>query len=223
MKLSPDAKIDSTPIEVKFNSAKKFNYYGDFDEVEIADLNSVKSGPTFGAADGSCDNFALEYHLKIRYEPIANSPAAAGTFKITEASVDVVYGKIVPPTATTPVQITRRTSVHFYTGVNTRQNSGSPGYIKGMPLKTGILSTALKGADPNSKAYVVEPVSGFYLRGAKNTGECILTKLAGNPGFVEPQKISYFEDPQLTFDDSIIYGCYLDLTFSELKTFCESQ
>jgi hypothetical protein len=54
-----------------------------------------------------------------------------------------------------------------------------------MPLKTGVLSNTLEGADPTKDAYVVEPVSGFYLRGAKNNGECILTTLAGNPGFVE--------------------------------------
>ena len=69
----------------------------------------------------------------------------------------------------------------------------------------------------------MEPVSGFYLRGAKNDGACIMTELAGNPGFVDPQKISYFEDPQLTFGDSIIYGCYLDLNFEDLKKFCENQ
>jgi hypothetical protein len=45
-----------------------------------------------------------------------------------------------------------------------------------MPLKTGILSTAVKGADPTKDPYVVEPVSGFFLRGAKNSGECILTE-----------------------------------------------
>ena len=92
-----------------------------------------------------------------------------------------------------------------------------------MPLKTGILSTTVLGADPTLDAYVVEPKSGFFLRGAKNNGECIMTDVAGDPGFVDPQTISYFEDPQLTFDDSIIYGCYLDLSFEELKTFCEDQ
>jgi len=55
-----------------------------------------------------------------------------------------------------------------------------------MPLKTGVLSSTLEGADLKEKAYIVEPVSGFYLRGAKNNGECILTDKAGEPGFVDP-------------------------------------
>jgi hypothetical protein len=207
-------------------SAKKYNYYGVFDEIDlnIADLATFKAAPpVYNEADGSCDNFALEYHLKIKYEPIADSTTEAATFKLTAASVDVVLGKLVPATKDTKVLITRQTSVHFYTGDNARQNSGSPGYIKGMPLKTGVLSTSVKDADPTEKAYILEPISGFYLRGAKNNGECILTDLAGEPGFVNPQKISYFEDPLLTFDDSIIYGCYLDFNYAELKTFCENQ
>jgi hypothetical protein len=105
---------------------------------------------------------------------------------VTKITVDVVVGKITPTTTDTPVTITRQTSIHFYSGDNSRRNSGSPGYIKGMPLKTGILSTKVVGADPTSVPYIVEPVSGFYLRGAKNNGECILTEKAGNPGFVDP-------------------------------------
>lgn len=185
----------------------------------MTDAASVE--PTF--ADGSCDNFALEYHLNLKYEPVPESSTEAATFKLTKATVDVVYGKLTPATVETLVQITRQTSIHFYSGDNSRRNSGSPGYIKGMPLKTGILSTKVKDADPTADAYIVEPISGFYLRGANNQGECIKTAVAGDPGFFEPQTISYFEDPLLTFDDSIIYGCYLDLNFVELEEFCEKQ
>ncbi len=31
---------------------------------------------------------------------------------------------------------------------------------------------------------------------------------------------TYFEDPVLTFEDSLVYGCSLDLTLAELGTFC---
>ena len=30
----------------------------------------------------------------------------------------------------------------------------------------------------------------------------------------------YFEDPVFTFEDSIHYGCSVDLTFEELEAFC---
>ena len=103
----------------------------------------MSGNPTFDAATGTCDNFALEYHLRIGFEPIASEEdVEAGQFKIKEAFIDIVYGKIVPATATTPVSISRKTSVNFYQdALLSIQNSGSPGYIKGQPLRTGQLST----------------------------------------------------------------------------------
>ena len=32
--------------------------------------------------------------------------------------------------------------------------------------------------------------------------------------------VKYFEDPVLTFDNSIVYGCHMDLNYEELKEFC---
>jgi hypothetical protein len=101
MKIVPDAKWDSTPIPVTLKSAKKFNYNGDFDEIEVSDLGIVTAGPIFSA--GSCDNFALEYHLKIQYEPVPSASGDAATFKVTNAFLDVVLGKFTPETATDPV------------------------------------------------------------------------------------------------------------------------
>jgi len=44
-----------------------------------------------------------------------------------------------------------------------RTNSGAPGYIKGLNLKTGTLSTdKMTGIEAaKAKAYIVEPVDGF--------------------------------------------------------------
>jgi hypothetical protein len=36
-------------------------------------------------------------------------------------------------------------------------------------------------------------------------------------------KLLYFDDPVLTFEDSMVYGCTLELTKLELKTFCENK
>jgi hypothetical protein len=33
----------------------------------------------------------------------------------------------------------------------------------------------------------------------------------------------YYEDPQLTFDDSILYGCYIDMNYEELQNFCNDK
>ena len=35
--------------------------------------------------------------------------------------------------------------------------------------------------------------------------------------------LKYFDDPTLTFEDSIITGCHLDLTFQELLDFCSKD
>jgi len=34
---------------------------------------------------------------------------------------------------------------------------------------------------------------------------------------------TYFDDPLLTFEDGIMYGCYMDLTNSELNNFCKNK
>ena len=107
MKINPDGKEGSTPISITLGKTKKYNYNGDFDEIPIDDIDSVVAGPTFTASDGTCDNFALEYHLSIQYEALPGDSTEAASFKLTKASVDVVYGKLTPLTADTPVTVTR--------------------------------------------------------------------------------------------------------------------
>ena len=84
--------------------------------------------------------------------------------------MDIVYGSITPKTKTSPVGITRKTSVFYKENLEARRNSGSPGYIKGLQLKTGTLSTDNMSAieASKSKAYILEPVNGFKLLGANN-------------------------------------------------------
>jgi hypothetical protein len=69
--------------------------------------------------------------------------------------------------------------------------------------------------------YIEEPKSGFYLRGADNSGKCyniktqiaplIGAKVAADYTMEDASDLKYFEDPILNFDDSIVYGCHLDL------------
>jgi hypothetical protein len=37
------------------------------------------------------------------------------------------------------------------------------------------------------------------------------------------QDLKYFDDPTLTFEDSIITGCHLDLNYQELMDFCTDK
>ena len=34
---------------------------------------------------------------------------------------------------------------------------------------------------------------------------------------------TYFEDPVLTFEDSLIYGCSIELNLEELRDFCKNN
>ena len=61
------------------------------------------------------------------FKPIEKSTMAA--FEVTKVIVDIVYGKYVPITKVTQVQIARKNSILFLENENTRRNSGSPGYI----------------------------------------------------------------------------------------------
>ena len=33
----------------------------------------------------------------------------------------------------------------------------------------------------------------------------------------------YYNEPSVTFEDSIVTGCHLDLNFQELETFCKEK
>lgn len=39
----------------------------------------------------------------------------------------------------------------------------------------------------------------------------------------EYKQKTYFEDPVLTFEDSLVYGCKLELTKKELEDFCRNS
>jgi hypothetical protein len=36
-------------------------------------------------------------------------------------------------------------------------------------------------------------------------------------------KKTYYDDPLMTFEDSSVHGCTVDLTYAELETFCKQK
>lgn len=71
-----------------------------------------------------------------------------------------------------------------------------------------------------------EPKQGFFFRGADNKGECISITLAEDQTFedyISKYVPDYTEDPQFTFEDSIIYGCHMDMDYLQLKDFCKNK
>jgi len=93
----------------------------------------------------------------------------------------------------------------------------------------------------NQKLYteISYNLNGFPLRGADNTGRCYsvntplkkedMSKLDSINGavtkpFIQDMKnLTYFDDPVLTFEDSMLYGCTLELTQAELMQFCRNR
>jgi hypothetical protein len=82
-------------------------------------------------------------------------------------------------------------------------------------------------------------LNGFALRGADSMGRCYsvntpLVKedrstLASINGAVTKPLIEsvsdllYYDDPVFTFEDSMLYGCTVELTQAELASFCKNK
>jgi len=98
-----------------------------------------------------------------------------------------------------------------------------------MPLKIG---NKFVPDDVAKLAYINEPVNGFQLLAGDNQGKCYSVKdsistvkntMTSDFLMKDFTDSKYFDDPTLTFEDSILTGCHLDLNFAELKDFCTSK
>ena len=58
-------------------------------------------------------------------------------YKVTNLTVDIVYGDYVPLNCSVSVQPTLKTSFKFKESIYSRKNSGGPGYKKGKPVLIG--------------------------------------------------------------------------------------
>ena len=78
-------------------------------------------------------------------------------------------------------------------------------------------------------------INGFPFRGADHLGQCYWTKTPiyekGDPVTYVPNEYLvenldeklYLDDPVFAFNDDMMFGCSLQFTFDELKTFCDSK
>ena len=67
MKISIDGTEENS-VPITKGIVKKYNYYDLYDQdisLDDAALKALEGTPTFSSSDASCDNFALEYHLRI--------------------------------------------------------------------------------------------------------------------------------------------------------------
>lgn len=233
MKIYKTADTNGETIGITVGEVKKYSYdseNNDYKEITLAEaaITALKgkkgkpdyseSGASVGPRAKTCDGFVLEYRLRIKYTPITTQSTAA--FTIDEATLDLVYGTMAVSN-NEEQKIARVSSVSYYQTAESRVSSGTPGYLKQYPIRT-----ASKVIRDTGKDEMAELKDGMYLRGADNSGECIQLTLGAGETYETKIKNfvpEYTEDPLLTFEDSILYGCHLDLDFNGLRDFCNTK
>jgi hypothetical protein len=111
----------------------------------------------------------MEAHYTVFFENFDSNFST--NFKITNVTVDVVYGKVIPDSCSSPVQLYRKSSWTFKQSIYSRDNSGGPGFIPGSPIPLGAQV---------SDTYVNMTYGGMEIRGADNKGECYYVKAGLN-------------------------------------------
>ncbi|CDW85277.1 UNKNOWN [Stylonychia lemnae] len=184
--------------------------------------STVFHDSVYNSTDCSCDYLLLETHYTV-YSTDFNSSFGVQS-QINNITVDLIYGHFTPLNCTVNVQITQKNSIKFKQSIYSRKNSGGPGYIKGKKLLTGTSANATQGQHINMTK------GGFKIRGADNHGMCYNLKTSLQTGLnttnytIEtPSENLYMDDPILSFDDSTIYGCKINLTRQELINFCSNK
>lgn len=120
--------------------------------------------------------------------------------------------------------------------------SGAPGYLKGQPILIGKKAKEMVNTATGSqieKEFIKYNLEGFPLRGQDQNGNCLwlkepVTEFKASKtytpptdnGVIEPledinEKL-YLDNSVLTFEDSMLFGCSVELTFDELADFCNN-
>ena len=155
--------------------------------------------------------------------------------------MDLVYGSLQNGCDDTYIHTFNvKTSVTYLEDKDSRKLSGSPGYLRGMPVIIGQVEK-VPITDESGSTSLEDQINinldGFPLRGADDQGTCFyvdetvqspIEKLTDSVATLDIlidsyKEKTYFEDPVLTFEDSLVYGCKLELTLEELQEFCRNS
>ena len=183
-----------------------------------------------------CDNFVLEAHYKVYFKE-----SSTNAYEIVDFNVDIVYGSKEKKCDEEYIHtFNLKTSVTYLESKNSRKLSGSPGYLRGEPVIIGNVEL-VEYTDESGSTSLEDKIdinlNGFPLRGADDYGNCFyvdetvrepkekLSDSVPNLDFLigNYEEKTYFEDPVLTFEDSLVYGCKLELTLEELQDFCRNS
>ena len=178
----------------------------------------------------TCNDFLLEAHYKVYFK----QSDAVNSYVIESFEADLVYGNLEKKCDEEYMHTFNiKTSVQYLENKDSRKLSGSPGYLRGKPVIIGQVDkveVTNEGGSTSLEDQININLNGFPLRGAKNDGTCYYVdetvtspteKLSDILGTFDVlidnyKQKTYFEDPVLTFEDSLIYGCKLELTLEEL-------
>lgn len=230
-----------TEITPRVGTQMKFDL-NDFKEVQITPQETFLA-TSLNAGACSCDNVVLEAHFKIYFDYLDAETSQGNQYIVKDVVVDTVYGTTKTDACSTPKHYELKTSLTYLQFSQDQQQlshrySGSPGYIKGHPIMIGV-ETKAKVTDPVTATETevdvyLSNMNGFPLRGADSDGLCYWTQTPvyekGDPVTYSPEFLInnldeklYLDDPVLTFADDMMFGCSLQFTFDELKTFCDSK
>ncbi|CAG9318470.1 unnamed protein product [Blepharisma stoltei] len=170
--------------------------FRNLDDESIRKYDQTTATTTF--ANCLCSNALLEANYIVYTNTAQDTPS--------EIWVNIVIGNVGFSATTCPseqIVIKQKFSIKFYTGTADLQiRSGNIGYISGKPLIIGYKN------ETNNTMNVYE--GGFPLSGASTIGECVDTDLLTS------------DSPIINFGHEMIYNCYLEMSYEDLKTYCTS-
>ncbi|CDW73609.1 UNKNOWN [Stylonychia lemnae] len=160
----------------------------------------------------TCSNYVKEVHYTIKTTPLA----ATNVISRPYFNVDSVNANIV--LASSPLsgicgskaQVAQKYSVNFITAasnIQVQSKSGNPGYKTGAPLLVGKVDTNSGGMQLYQ--------NGFQLTGADKYGACFSA-----PSTEITEISTDYGDPVVNFSQDLNYGCSVQKTYSELKSYC---
>ena len=149
--------------------------------------------------DCTCSKVLKEVHY---------TAITTGGTEITSITADVVYVDLAAQTCTNVLNFEQIYSFTFKESEYSRSQSGSPGYVNGLPVLLGKPNTV----DTN---FIDANENGFQLYGADDTGNCLIETT--DP--IDPTAF-YYSNPVIKFANDAMYGCKISYTSAELQTFC---
>lgn len=168
---------------------------------------------TWDASTQTCQNAVVGVEYTIEHNSIG---------EISDFQVDLTLANI-PLGALDSVAVTQSYHVNF---INTESNSvstapervvsGNPGYIKGLPVQAGSITTQDSGTDDEKTAIAYLPDGLAIMSAAGSRGDCFDLTGSSNKWYDVISNTSVMETPVL-FGVDAVSTCTVSLTYSDFQ------